>query len=115
MNGMSPNGSGPFPPTSRYFKVATATYVDPQGNEHTYLTRRFLPPSSRFALLQEYSVQAGDRLDNLAAQFLGLADQFWKLCDANDAMIPEDLVGTIGSKLRITLPEGVPAPVTDAQ
>ena len=36
-----------------------------------YLRRRFVPPPERFALLREHVVAAGDRLDNLAAQYLG--------------------------------------------
>ena len=33
----------------------------------------------------------GDRLDNVSAQYLGDPEQFWRLCDANNAMEPEEL------------------------
>jgi hypothetical protein len=102
--------SNPFPPASRYYTVEIATLVDADGTQHPYLRRRFLPPSSRFALVQEYAVVAGDRLDNLAARFVGDAEQFWKLADANDAMAPDELTDTVGRKLRITLPQGIPGP-----
>jgi LysM domain len=98
-----------FSPTSRYAKTAQLTYIDAQGNTISYLSRRFLPPSTRFAQLQLYSVVQGDRLDNLANRFLNDAEQFWKLCDANDAMDPDDLID-VGHTLRITLPQGIPAP-----
>jgi hypothetical protein len=73
-----------------------------------FLRRRFVPPPERFALLQEHTVSQGDRLDNLAAQYLGDPEQFWRLCDANAAMHPEELTDTVGRTLRITLPEGIP-------
>lgn len=98
-----------FSPSSRYAKIALSTHVDARGNTISYLGRRFLPPSTRFAQLQLYTVVQGDRLDNLANRFLGDPEQFWKLCDANDAMDPDDLV-EVGESLRITLPQGIPAP-----
>jgi nucleoid-associated protein YgaU len=69
--------------------------------------RRFCPPPERFALLQEHAVVQGDRLDNITAKYLGDPEQFWRICDANAAMRPEDLI-EIGRRLRITLPEGIP-------
>ena len=69
--------------------------------------------SENFALLQTVTVVAGDRLDNLAAQYLGDAEQSWRICDANGAMLPEALVAHVGATLDITLPEGVPG-VSDA-
>jgi hypothetical protein len=33
---------------------------------------------------------------------------FWRICDANGAMQPEELTQTVGRRLRITLPEGIP-------
>jgi hypothetical protein len=97
-----------FPPTSRYHGIDTATLVTTGGHMIVYLRRRFVPPPERFALLQEHSVSQGDRLDNLAAQHLGDSEQFWRMCDANAAMHPEELTDTVGRMLRITLPEGIP-------
>ena len=45
----------------------------------------------------------GDRLDNVTAKYLGDPEQFWRLCDANGAMRPEELTETIGNRVRITL------------
>ena len=50
----------------------------------------------------------GERLDNIAAQYLGDPEQFWRICDANGAMRPDELTETVGRRLRITLPEGIP-------
>jgi hypothetical protein len=97
-----------FPPTSRYHGIETATLEGSNGQPIAYLRRRFVPPPERFAPLQEHTVTQGDRLDNLAAQYVGDPEQFWQLCDANGAIRPEELTETIGRTLRITLPEGIP-------
>jgi hypothetical protein len=97
-----------FPPNSRYHGLDTATFQAPDGRIIVYLRRRFVPPPERLALLVEHTVIDGDRLDNLAAQYLGDPEQFWRICDANGAMWPADLTGTVGLTLRITLPEGIP-------
>ena len=105
---MNPTRPVVFPPTSRYHSIETATLVLPNGTEIVYLRRRFLPSSDRFTLLQEHVVTQGDRLDNITARYFGDPLQFWRVCDANDAMNPPDLTAEIGRRLRITLPEGVP-------
>jgi hypothetical protein len=98
-----------FPPSSRYYGLATATIAAPDGRQIIYLTRRLLPPADQFALLQLHTVMQGERLDNIAARYLGDPEAFWRLCDANNAMRPEELTETIGQQLRITLPQGIPA------
>ena len=97
-----------FPPTSRYHGFETARFTAPDGREIVYLRRRFVPPPERFALLQEHVVVDGDRLDRITAHYLGDPEQFWRICDANRAMRPDELTETIGRRLRITLPEGFP-------
>ena len=97
-----------FPPTSRYSLTPTATLVRADGTTVTYLKRRFVPPPENLALLQWHRVVQNERLDNIAAQYLGDPEQFWRLCDGNRALRPEELTQTIGKPLRITLPEGIP-------
>jgi len=96
-----------FAPTSRYATVATAT-LEVNGREIVYLTRRFVPSPDRFALLQEHVVTRGERLDVIAYTYLGDPELFWRLCDSNGAMRPDELTAAIGRRLRITLPEGIP-------
>ncbi len=98
-----------FQPTSRYYSTETATYEMPDGRLTRILRRRFLPPLDRFTLIQEHLVAEGDRLDNITARYLGDAEQFWRLCDANPILRPEELE-EIGRRIRITLPEGIPGP-----
>jgi hypothetical protein len=96
-----------FAATSRYFGIDTQTITMADGKIVIYLSRRFLPPPERFQLLQEHTVTQGERLDNIAARQLGDPELFWRIADANRAMRPEELVETVGRKLRITLPEGI--------
>lgn len=97
-----------FPPTSRYHGMATATLTLASGESVVYLRRRFVPPPEELALLQAHDVAQGDRLDNLAARYLGDAELFWRLADANRALHPDELTRVIGRRLRIALPQGIP-------
>lgn len=93
---------------SRYQGIPTATLEAPDGKTIIYLRRRFIPAPERFALLQEHTIVERDRLDNIAAHYLGDPELFWRLCDANRALHPDELTATIGSRMRITMPEGMP-------
>jgi hypothetical protein len=92
-----------FAPTSRYFALETATVTLPDGRTAAYKRRRFVPPSESLALLAEVVVAQDDRLDSITARTLGDPEQFWRVCDANDALDPTDLLAT-GRRLRVPLP-----------
>jgi hypothetical protein len=96
-----------FTATSRYYGIGTNTLTAPDGTAIVYVKRRFLPSPDRFQLIQEHAVVQGERLDNIAAAFLGDPELFWRLADANGAMKPGELVEKVGRRLRITLPEGI--------
>jgi hypothetical protein len=96
----------PVSPTSRYANVGTATFVRPDGTEVSYLHRRFIPAPERFSTVGEHRVGDEERLDVITAQLLGDPTQFWRLCDANLAMRPEELEQP-DRVLRVTLPEGI--------
>ncbi len=97
-----------FSPTSRYYGIEAMKIETPEGKIVVYLRRRFVPSPERFALFYEHIVTQSERLDNITAQYLGDPEQFWRVCDANGAMRPDELTERIGRRLRITLPEGVP-------
>lgn len=97
-----------FPPTSRYKNIETATLETADDKEIIYIKRRFVPASDRFSLLQEHVVTQGDRLDNITVRYHNDPLQYWRICDANNAMKPTELTDVIGRRLRITLPEGIP-------
>ena len=95
-----------FPRTSRYFGVEIAKYTGADQREIAYLRRRFIPLSTGATIFAEHRVEEGDRLDNVTAAFLGDPEQFWRLCDVNDAMRPNELTEEIGRRLKIPLPIG---------
>ena len=97
-----------YPPNSRYYGQPTLTIELPNGTVLTYLSQRYVPGPGQFALLKLYSVVQGDRLDNLASSFFNDPQQYWRICEANNAIRPAALTETIGTQLRITLPQGVP-------
>ena len=97
-----------FPPSSRYNQTPVASLKMADGTEVAYLKRRFVPPPENFSLLQEHAVTEGERLDHIAARYLGDPEQFWRLCDANGAVRPDELIEPIGRRVRITLPEDIP-------
>ncbi|HXI93249.1 MAG TPA: LysM domain-containing protein [Blastocatellia bacterium] len=97
-----------FPINSRYYGITTVTLETQDGKQIVFLRRRFVPPPERFDLLTEHTVSEGERLDNITALYLGDPEQFWRVCDANGVIRPAELTETVGRKIRITLPEGIP-------
>jgi len=99
-----------FPTDSRYYGSSTLTYVTPLGETVAYLARRIVPQpgTPNFSTVAQHTVRQGDRLDLIAAKYLGDPLIFWLICDANGAIDPHDLVGTQGKILNVTTPQGVP-------
>ena len=96
----------PFSPGSRYYGIGTSTLQTPDGKTIVYVRRRFLPSADRFTVVQAHTVTAADRIDNLAATYLGDSEQYWRICDANEAMDPSVMLAEPGSTIAIALPEG---------
>ena len=105
-----------FPTDSRYYNFSTLTYTTPAGQQISYLARRIVPQpgSPNFATIATHTVHQGDRLDLIAAKYLGDPLMFWLICDANGAIEPEKLVQTPGTVVKITTPLGVPGAPTNA-
>jgi hypothetical protein len=97
-----------LPPTSRYYGLDTLTYVTQDGIEVPYFPRRLLPDPARLVQVDEHVVRQGERPDTVAAEALGDPELFWRLCDGNRVLRPEELTERIGRGLRITLPPDVP-------
>ena len=97
-----------FPVTSRYFNIEVATIEIADGRTAPYLRRRFLPNGAKAVVLAEHVITQGERLDNITARYLGDPEHFWLVCDANNAMRPDDLTADseIGHRLLIPLPQG---------
>jgi hypothetical protein len=104
------DGYDPFPPESRYHAISIIETRTADGRTVRYVARRVVPRGSSQTPIAQHTVAGGDRLDNIAAEHLGNPELFWRICDANDALRPSDLVATPGRRLRIAMPPGVPAP-----
>jgi nucleoid-associated protein YgaU len=96
-----------YPPTSRYAGIEMAITSLPDQGQVVYLRRRWLPMGSEMAELERYVVNERDRLDLISARRLGDPEQWWRIADANDALVPSELEES-QRELRITLPEGIP-------
>lgn len=97
-------------PNSRYFGAVPGTLTLADGREVSYLPRRFVPPPERFVTLELHRVERGERPDTVAFGVIGDAEQYWRIADANAVLHPAELTEQVGRAIRITLPEGVPAP-----
>ena len=98
-----------FPPESRYHGSEVRSFTSPDGIETVYLTRRFVPEPDRFGTLSVHIVAQGERLDMTAARLVGDPEQYWRLCDSNGAIWPEELEAP-EARVRVTLPLDVPRP-----
>lgn len=98
-----------FDPTSRYYSLETAKLevADADGAPRViaYKRRRFIPPADGQTTLVEHTVTQGERLDNITARYLGDPLQFWRICDANLALDPEELTDETGRTIAITMPK----------
>jgi hypothetical protein len=97
-----------FQPSSRYYEIETVkmTVRNSRGEPRivSYKRRRFVPSGATMTTLAEHTVAQGDRLDNLAARYVGDPEQFWRICDANNVLRPEELTEEVGRAVRIGLP-----------
>jgi hypothetical protein len=96
----------PFGPTSRYAGLEIAR-IDVDRETYAYVRRRFVPLPERLSVIGEHTVTQGERLDHIAARYIGDPELFWRICDGNRALRPEELTETAGRTLLITLPLGV--------
>lgn len=93
-----------FTATSRYANLETAIYEGPGGRKVVYVRRRFVPTFSG-SVLVEHPVADHDRLDTITARYLGDPEQFWRICDANTVLSPDDLTAEVGR--RLTIPSSI--------
>jgi hypothetical protein len=85
---------------SRYESVADSELTDAQGRIVRYKKCRFIPETeARFSHL----LSQGERLDHLAYRYYRDPERFWRICDANEVMWPDDLVAEPGTRVLIPL------------
>jgi hypothetical protein len=94
-----------FDHTSRYYNLDVATMTLPDGRTVSYVRRRFLPQGEEMPLLAEVAVIQGERIDSVAYRTLGDPLAFWRICDANNTMDPQELTEEPSRLLRVPLPQ----------
>lgn len=94
-----------FDHMSRYYNLEVATLTRPDGRTVSYVRRRFLPQAEDLQLLAEVAVAQGERIDLIAHRTLGDPLMFWRICDANNAMDPQELTEEPGRLLRVPVPQ----------
>jgi nucleoid-associated protein YgaU len=103
-------GTGaPTNTSSRYYGAQVVQYLLPDGTPVMYLARRIIPQAATYTSLSSYVIVEGDRLDNLAAKFLGDPLLYWMICDANGATDPDELTAQAGRTILIPVAAGIPA------
>lgn len=85
---------------SRYEMVSSTQMTTKDGRVISYKRVRFIPPTQG---LVPVTVAYGDRLDLIAYRVYKDSEQFWRICDGNTAMRPEDLE-TPGMTLLVPVP-----------
>jgi hypothetical protein len=93
-------------------EVAEVTVADGVGGQRTvrYLRRRRLLDPASVRAVANHRVDAADRLDLVAARYLGDPLAAWQIADANTALDPDELTepGTEGDLLVIPFPQAAP-------
>jgi hypothetical protein len=88
-----------FTPDSRYVSQPTYAVVRPDGTQAAAV----VPVLPNPVPVVGYYRQAGpQRLDLVATAYLNVPTGFWRLCDANNAMVP----GALAARSLIGIPRG---------
>jgi hypothetical protein len=96
-----------FETNSRYYRIqdANITFKDSEGEERTivYKRRRFIPTPENTGTLVEHMFTQGERLDNITVRYMNDPTQFWRICDANLILKPDELTDEAGYLIKIAL------------
>jgi hypothetical protein len=74
---------------SRYAAVPDALFTTADGRVIRFKTLRFIPETRA---LTGHLLLAGERLDHLAWRYYRDPERFWRICDADLALWPPDLL-----------------------
>ena len=86
-----------FSPNSRYAAATTYPVTRADGRTVTAVT---LPLPAQTALAGYHPRAGGERLDLITTRYLNQPTGFWRLCDANNAMVP----GALAARSLIGIP-----------
>jgi hypothetical protein len=88
---------------SRYENVEADSITNAQGQVIRFKKVRFIPDTPAQAAVV---VNQGERLDHIAQRVYQDPEIYWRICDANLAMWPPDLVAEPGRILKVPPSEG---------
>ena len=91
-----------FTRSSRYAGVGDHKLTDEAGREVPYKKVRLIPPTPG---VRPHVVAAGERPDHIAHRHFRDAELFWRICDANAVMHPEELVELAGTIIHVPAAE----------
>lgn len=91
-----------FSKGSRYEGVPDLSFVDGDGRVIRYKAARETGVPGAVA---GHRVVSGERLDHIAYRYYRDAERWWRVCDANAALWPDDLL-EVGQVIRIPAAEG---------
>jgi hypothetical protein len=83
---------------SRYNPVPENEWIDPNGRPRRYKTTRFIAPSPAQV---GHILSDGERVETVAYFYYRDPERFWRICDANQVMDPEELNRAPGRKISI--------------
>jgi hypothetical protein len=87
---------------SRYQDVPTLEHQGADGRVIRYKDIRLIPEPPGFA---KHVVDEGERLDHVAFHHYRDPERFWRICDANLAVHPDELTAEPGRVLDVPPPE----------
>lgn len=83
---------------SRYENVQTDRFTTSEGRVIPFKRVRFIPDTPAQLGV---AVKQGERLDHIAHRIYQDPELFWRICDANVVMFPDDLVAEPGRVIKI--------------
>jgi len=83
---------------SRYENVETDRFTTADGQVVRFKRVRFIPDTAANLAV---AVNQGERLDHIAHRLYQDPELFWRICDANFTMDPDDLVAEPGRVIKI--------------
>ncbi|MGB7539423.1 MAG: hypothetical protein WBM17_12865 [Anaerolineales bacterium] len=88
---------------SRYEFVDEAEITDGTKRTIRYKRIRFTPETKT---REQHSVCQDERLDNIAYRYFRDPELFWRICDANPVLWPDDLLSEVGRSIGVPPAEG---------
>ena len=87
---------------SRYGNVPEHEIIDTNGRRIRYKKVRYIGPARP---LRGHIISEGELLYHVAYTYYRDPERFWRVCDANIAMWPDDLAAQVGLKINIPAAE----------